>query len=199
MTVTTYSIIGAGAIGTALAQQFSRKSIRVRIANTRGRESLSDLTATLGNNVEATSTQDALKADVVILAVPFDRVPDAVRRAAAWDNRIVVDATNAIKFPEFLPRDLGGRLSTEVVSEAVPGARVVKGFNTLPAAVLAQVPDNHGRRVIFLSGNNSPANADVAALANALGYAPIVLGSLNDGKSAQFGGALMVHDLTSHD
>ncbi len=197
--MTTYSIIGAGAIGTALAQQFSRKSIRVRIANTRGRESLSDLTATLGNNVEATSTQDALKADVVILAVPFDRVPDAVRRAAAWDNRIVVDATNAIKFPEFLPRDLGGRLSTEVVAEAVPGARVVKGFNTLPAAVLAQVPDNHGRRVIFLSGNNSPANADVAALANALGYAPIVLGSLNDGKSAQFGGALMVHDLTSHD
>ena len=142
--MTSYSIIGAGAIGTALAQQFSRKNIRVKIANTRGRESLSDLTATLGNNVEATSTQDALKADVVILAVPFDRVPDAVRQAAAWDNRIVVDATNAIKFPEFLPRNLGGRLSTEVIAEAVPGARVVKGFNTLPAAVLARVPDDHG-------------------------------------------------------
>ena len=196
--MTTYSIIGAGAIGTALAQQFSRKNIKVRIANTRGRESLSDLTATLGNNVEATSTQDALKADVVILAVPFDRVPDAVRQAVAWDNRIVVDATNAIKFPEFLPKDLGGRLSTEVVAEAVPGARVVKGFNTLPAAVLARVPDDHGRRVVFLSGNNSPANAEVAALASALGYAPIVLGSLNDGKPAQFGGVLMVHDLTAH-
>jgi 8-hydroxy-5-deazaflavin:NADPH oxidoreductase len=197
--VTSYSIIGAGAIGTALAQQFSRKSIRVKIANTRGGESLSDLTAALGNNVEATSTQDALKADVVILAVPFDRVPDAVRQTQAWDKRIVVDATNAIKFPEFLPRDLGGRLSTEIIAEAVPGARVVKGFNTLPAAVLARVPDDHGRRVIFLSGNDSPANAEVATLANALGYAPIVLGSLNDGKPAQFGGALMVHDLTSHD
>jgi 8-hydroxy-5-deazaflavin:NADPH oxidoreductase len=197
--VTSYSIIGAGAIGTALAQQFSRKKIRVKITNTRGGESLSDLTAALGDNVEATSTQDALKADVVILAVPFDRVPDAVRQAPAWDNRIVVDATNAIKFPEFLPKDLGGRLSTEVVAEAVPGARVVKAFNTLPAAVLARVPDDDGHRVVFLSGNNSPANAEVAALANALGYAPIVLGSLNDGKSAQFGGALMVHDLTSHD
>lgn len=196
--MTSYSIIGAGAIGTALAQQFSRKNIRVRIANTRGRASLSDLTATLGN-VEVISAQDALKADVVILAVPFDRVPDAVRQAAAWDNRIVVDATNAIKFPEFLPKDLGGRLSTEIVAEAVPGARVVKGFNTLPAAVLARVPDDHGRRVVFLSGNNKPANAEVAALANALGYAPIVLGSLNDGKPAQFGGALMVHDLTAHD
>ena len=53
--MTTYSIIGAGAIGTALAQQFSRKNIRVKIANTRGGESLSDLTAALGNNVEATS------------------------------------------------------------------------------------------------------------------------------------------------
>jgi predicted dinucleotide-binding enzyme len=197
--MTSYSIIGAGAIGTALAQQFSRKNIKVRIANTRGRESLSDLTVTLGNNIEATSTQDALKADVVILAVPFDRVPDAVRQAAAWDNRIVVDATNAIKFPEFLPKDLGGRLSTEIVAEAVPGARVVKGFNTLPAAALARVPDDHGRRVVFLSGNNNPANAEVAALANALGYAPIILGSLNDGKPAQFGGALMVHDLTAHD
>jgi 8-hydroxy-5-deazaflavin:NADPH oxidoreductase len=197
--MTSYSIIGAGAIGTALAQQFSRKNIRVKIANTRGRKSLSDLTATLGNNVEATSTQDALKADVVILAVPFDRVPDAVRQAAAWDNRIVVDATNAIKFPEFLPKDLGGRLSTEVVAEAVPGARVVKAFNTLPAAVLARVPDDDGHRVVFLSGNNSPANAEVAAFANALGYAPIVLGSLNDGKPAQFGGALMVRDLTHHD
>jgi len=197
--VTSYSIIGAGAIGTALAQQFSRKKIRVKITNTRGGASLSELTAALGDNVEATSTQDALKADVVILAVPFDRVPDAVRQAPAWDNRIVVDATNAIKFPEFLPKDLGGRLSTEVVAEAVPGARVVKAFNTLPAAVLARVPDDDGRRVVFLSGNNSPANAEVAALANALGYAPIVLGSLNDGKPAQFGGALTVHDLTSHD
>jgi len=197
--VTSYSIIGAGAIGTALAQQFSRKNIKVKIANTRGRESLSDLTANLGNSVEATTTHDALKADVVILAVPFDRVPDAVRQAAAWDNRIVVDATNAIKFPEFLPQDLGGRLSTEIVAEDVPGARVVKGFNTLPAAVLARVPDERGRRVVFLSGNNSAANAEVAALANALGYAPIALGSLSDGKPAQFGGALMVHDLTSHD
>ena len=197
--MTSYSIIGAGAIGTALAQQFSRKNIRVKIANTRGRESLSELTATLGNSVEATSTLDSLKADIVILAVPFDRVPDAVRHAAAWNDRIVVDATNAIKFPEFLPKDLGGRLSTEVVAEAVPGARVVKGFNTLPAAVLARVPDDHGRRVVFLSGNNSAANTEVAALANALGYAPIVLGPLSDGKPAQFGGALMVHDLTSHD
>ncbi len=94
--MTSYSIIGAGAIGTALAQQFSRKNIRAKIANTRGRESLSDLTA-----------------------------------------------------------DLGGRLSTEVVAEAVPGARVVNGFNTLPAAALARVPDDHGRRIIFLSGNNS--------------------------------------------
>jgi 8-hydroxy-5-deazaflavin:NADPH oxidoreductase len=197
--VTAYSIIGAGAIGSALAQQFSRKNIKVKIANTRGGESLSDLTAALGHNVEATSTQDALKADVVILAVPFDRVPDAVRQAPAWDKRIVVDATNAIKFPEFLPRDLGGRLSTEMVAEAVPGARVVKGFNTLPAALLARVPDDDGHRVVFLSGNDSRANAEVAALATALGYAPIVLGSLSDGKSAQFGGALMVHDLTSHD
>jgi predicted dinucleotide-binding enzyme len=108
----------------------------------------------------------------------------------------VVDATNAIDFPAFTPKDLGGRLSTELVAETVPGARVVKAFNTLPAAVLAADPlKDGGHRVVFLSGNDADANKLVGNLAGSLGFSTINLGSLAQGRLAQFGGPLMVHNL----
>lgn len=196
----TYAIIGSGAIGTALAAQFARNDIDVLVANSRGPASLADLVGRLGKNIKAASVQEAVKADTVILAVPFGSVPETVRDAAAWNGRIIVDATNAIDFPAFTPKDLGGRLSTGVVSDFVPGARVVKAFNTLPAAVLASDPaKDGGHRVVFLSGNDAAAKADVATLIKSLGFAAIDLGKLAEGRLAQFGGPLMVHNLLKHD
>lgn len=195
----TYAIIGSGAIGSALATQFARNDIDVLVANSRGPASLTDFVGRLGKNIKAASVEEALKADIVILAVPFGSVPETVGDAAAWNGRIVVDASNAIDFPAFTPKDLGGRLSTDVVADLVPGARVVKAFNTLPAAVLASDPaKDGGRRVVFLSGNDVAANADVAALIKRLGFAAIELGKLGDGRLAQFGGPLMVQNLIKH-
>jgi predicted dinucleotide-binding enzyme len=194
--MTTYAILGSGAIGVAVAGQFARKGIEVLLANSRGPETLADLAHDLGPSVVPATVQDALAADILILAVPYDAVRDAVHGAPAWNGRIVVDATNAIDFPAFTPRDLGGRFSTHVVAEAVPGARVVKAFNTLPAAVLAKDPQDSGRRVLFLSGDDDGANAEVASLIERLGYAPITLGRIAEGgRLQQFGGALMVHSL----
>jgi 8-hydroxy-5-deazaflavin:NADPH oxidoreductase len=53
---------------------------------------------------------------VVFLAVPYDAIGDATASVKDWGGRIVVDATNAINFPAFTPRDLGGRASTDVVA-----------------------------------------------------------------------------------
>jgi len=195
-----YAIIGSGAIGSALASQFARKGIDVLLANSRGPASLVDLVRELGPNVAAVPAQDAVRADVVILAVPFGAVPDAVGDVGGWDGRIVVDATNAIDFPAFTPTDLGGRPSSEIVADAVPGARVVKAFNTLPAAVLATDPAQHGgRRVVFLSGNEPEANAEIAKLIGRLGFAAIDLGKLSEGgRPQQFGGALPTLNLIKH-
>ena len=196
----TYAIIGSGAIGTALATQFARNDIDVLVANSRGPASLAGLVGQLGKNIKAAPVQEAVKANIVILAVPFGSVPETVRDAAAWNGRIIVDATNAIDFPAFTPKDLGGRLSTDVVADFVPGARVVKAFNTLPAAVLASDPaKDGGHRVVFLSGNDAAAKADVATLIKSLGFAAIDLGKLAEGRLAQFGGPLMVHNLLKHD
>jgi predicted dinucleotide-binding enzyme len=195
----TYAIIGSGAIGTALATQFARNNIDVFVANSRGPASLSEWAGKLGNNIKPTSVKDAAKADVIILAVPFGSVSEAVSGISDWTGRVVIDATNAIDFPAFTPKDLRGRLSTEIVAEAVPGAHVVKAFNTLPAAVLATDPvKDGGNRVVFLSGNDAEANTQVTDLAGKLGFSAINLGSLTQGRLAQFGGPLMVHNLIKH-
>jgi predicted dinucleotide-binding enzyme len=188
----TYAVIGSGAIGHAIATQFARKGMSVLLANSRGPASLAEIVRELGSSVTAASVQDALRADIVILAVPFPAIPNAVRQATSWSGRIVVDASNAIDFPAFTPTDLGGRPSSEIVAAAVPGARVVKAFNTVYAAILAADPADHGgRRVIALSGNDEKASAEVAELIERLGFAPLILGDLTQGsRLQQLGGAL---------
>ena len=193
----SYAIIGSGAIGTALARQFARKSIPVKIANSRGPASIAALAGELGASIQAAELSDALAADIVILAVPFAAVAETVKAAGPWNGRIVVDATNAINFTNFSPADLGGRPSSEIVAEAVSGARLVKAFNTLPAAILADVPDGpNGRRTLFVSSDDAAAAKKVEELAASLGFAPICLGMLAEGgRLQQFGGALMVQNL----
>src|SRR5713226_2854080 len=104
----TYSIIGSGAIGSALAGHFASKGIAVSLANNRGPSSLKDIVRKLGSKVKAVTVKEAASADIVILAVPFPAVPDAVSSISDWRGRIVVDATNAVDLPSFTPTDLGG-------------------------------------------------------------------------------------------
>jgi 8-hydroxy-5-deazaflavin:NADPH oxidoreductase len=193
----TYSIIGSGNIGSAVARQFARKGIDVAIANTRGVGSLASLVKELGRHIIPQTLEAALKAEIVILAAPFTAVAGIARAGNDWKGKIVIDATNAIDFPAFKPTDLGGRPSSEVVAENLRGARLVKAFNTLPAAVLAADPTEHGgHRVLFVSGNDAEANSKVAALVEILGFAAITLGKLAEGGLLQqFGGPLTLQNL----
>ncbi|MER8816153.1 NADPH-dependent F420 reductase [Mesorhizobium sp. M0965] len=186
-----YAIVGSRAIGTALARRFVANGIDIAIANSKGLKSLAGLVSELGPIVKPVTASEALRADVVILAIPFDAVQDAVKDVE-WDSRIVVDATNAIDFPAFSPRDLKGRLSTEIVADAVPGARVVKAFNTLPAAILGADPAVlGGRRVLFVSGDDPSARLAVVDLVERLGFAAVDLGGIAEGgRAQQFGGGV---------
>ena len=187
----TYAILGSGAIGTALARRFVAKGIEVSLANSRGPESLTDLVGELGSLVKPVTSAQALRADLVILAIPFDAVADAVM-GVEWDRRLVVDATNAIDVPAFKPRDLKGRLSTQIVADAVPGARVVKAFNTLFAARLGADPAvPGGRRALFVSGDDASARTAVVDLIERLGFAAVDLGRIAEGgRAQQFGGGV---------
>jgi len=189
-----YSIIGSGNVGTALARQFARSGIAVSIANTRGPDSLAALTKELGSKVTAVSLQDAVKAEVVILAVPF-RAHTAVAQAAAnWTGKIVVDAMNTYGVA---PEELKGQASSDLVASAFPGAQLVKTFNQLPAKLLAASPtESGGRRVMFVAGNDNAASRSIAELVGDLGFAAIVLGRIKESSALiGMGGPLILQNL----
>jgi predicted dinucleotide-binding enzyme len=184
------AIIGAGAIGTAIARSLSRAGIAASIANSRGPQSLAALVNELGPHITAVSAQEAAQADLVFLAVNWSKIPAAVRGLGPWNGRIVVDANNPIEAPAFKPYDLGGKASSTVVAGMLPGARVVKAFNHLQAALLAGDPQAEGgRRVLFTAGDDAAAKAEVARLIERLGFSSIDLGTLDGGgRLAQFPG-----------
>ncbi|CAE6722383.1 NAD(P)-binding domain-containing protein [Paraburkholderia aspalathi] len=195
------AIIGAGAIGSAIARKLARNGIDASIANSRGPQSLTALTDELGPGIKAVSVQEAAQADLVFVAVNWERLPGALKDLGPWNGRILVDANNAVEVPSFQAVDLGGRASSEVLEELAPGARVVKAFGHLIAAVLDADPQvDGGRRVLFLSGQDGDAKQTVSELSARLGFAPIDLGGVNEGRLVQFpGGPLAVLNLVKFD
>jgi 8-hydroxy-5-deazaflavin:NADPH oxidoreductase len=179
-------IIGAGRLGQAMARTALRAGRPIAIANSRGPDTLASLVSTLGEGARAGTIEEAANAPIVVIAVPWPHVPEAVQ-GLHWDGRIVIDATN-----DFDPSDLNGQTSSQVLADLVPSARVVKAANTLGAAVLGSDPhEAGGRRVIFLSGDDAEAKSEVSALFEDAGFVAIDLGGLiTGGAMQQLGGPL---------
>ena len=174
-----YAIIGFGQIGHALAKAFARKGIEVSVATTRDPESFAADAAAIGPEIIPTTLAEAVKADVIFLAVRFESHPDVAKELPTWEGKTIVDVTNTYGVS---PEELGGRSSSRIVAQAFTGARVVRGFNHLVAAVLEQDPAvQGGRRVVFLTSDDDGAAAEIGALAENLGFSPIQLGGLSEG------------------
>jgi predicted dinucleotide-binding enzyme len=189
-------VIGAGRLGQAFARTALRAGRSDVVANSRGPASLASVLADLGPRASAGTVADAAGCAMVALAVPWASVPAAVA-GLAWAGEIVIDATNAVLFRDFQPAPLGGRTSSEIVAELVPGAWLVKAANTLGADVLGPDPgEAGGRRVLFVSGDHEPATASAMELFEAAGFCAVDLGDLaTGGAMQQFGGPLAGHDL----
>lgn len=194
----TIGIIGAGAIGSAFAKALARKGIHAVISNSRGPASLVDLAKELGPTIKAGTREEAAAQDIVLVAVTWSKLPAALAGLPDFGGRIVIDANNPIEAPEFKPFDLNGRTSSEVFAGFVPGARVVKAFNHLPAALVSAETGVEGaRRTLFLAGDDTPANADALGLIEQAGFFGIDLGTIKDGGSlfAIPGGQLAIQNL----
>jgi predicted dinucleotide-binding enzyme len=175
----SHAIVGAGNVGKALAKAFARKGVEVAMASKRSAEALAPVAKAIGPTIIPKSLQDAVKADIVILAIPFGTQKEVAKAAESWQGKIVIDVTNAYGVS---PGELGNHPSSVVVSQAFPGARLVKAFNSLAAETLAEDPNvKGGRRVVFLSSDDEGAAAQVAALVEQLGFAPVQLGKLAEG------------------
>jgi predicted dinucleotide-binding enzyme len=175
----SYAIVGFGKIGQALAKAFARKGIEVSVATTRAPQTFASAAAAIGPTIIPKTLADAVKADIVFLAVRFESHPDVAKALPTWKGKTIIDVTNAYGVP---PEKLTGQPSSKAVAQAFTGARLVKGFNHLVAAVLTQDPAvQGGKRVVFLASDDDGAAEEIGALAETLGFAPIKLGGLSEG------------------
>ena len=175
----SYSIIGFGNIGQAIARAFARNSIEVSVATTRDPESFASAAAAIGPTIIPKRLAEAVKADVIFLAVRFEAHPEVAKTLPTWQGKTIVDVTNAYGVP---PEELEGQPSSRYIAQAFSGAKLVKGFNHLVAAVLDHDPAVHGgRRVVFLASDDDAAAAEIGVLVEKLGFSPIKLGGLSEG------------------
>lgn len=174
-------VIGAGGIGRAFAQAAAAAGYEVMISNSRGPETLAAFAAGIPG-VTATDRLTAATADIILLSVQWQFLEAATAGLPDLSGKIVLDALNPVIIPEFIIPDLGGKTSSELVAAKVPGAAVVKIFNTLPPA-LVQAPQSAqgGKRVVFFSGDDQAAKERVGQLVDRIGFAGVDLGGLVQG------------------
>lgn len=188
-------IIGAGRMGQALAGLFTRAGHDVILSNSRGPESLVDVVDEFNGHCSAGTVHDAVDStDLVILATPWGKTADAVSVVEDWNGKIVVDTTNNRTAPG--PQgliDIGDRISSEVVAEYVPGARVVKALNVTPIHIMATTlgKDDGVKHAVYIAGDDADAKKLVTELLASVGGGAVDTGDLHTGGQLQgMGGAL---------
>jgi predicted dinucleotide-binding enzyme len=178
--------LGAGNVTRTFGRHLINAGHTIVVSNSRGLETLADFVADLGPGAVAGTKEQAAECDVVILAVHWVKVREALK-GIDWRGRILIDATNAHmdQKPDIslagVTRSraaLKGRTSSEMVAEMAVGARLVKSLSSMPMAWIQDFSPNKPRSVLFTSGNDAEAKQLVVELVNSTGLVAIDLGSL---------------------
>jgi predicted dinucleotide-binding enzyme len=191
--VETIGIIGAGRIAQAITRLLLKSGYQVAMSNSRHPSSLKNIIEDLGKGVKGVTREEAAKNELVILALPWNGL-HTVTTLTDWNGKIVIDATNhfVTPAPPLELADLGGKCSSELVAEFVPGARLVKAFNTLYFELLGlNLMYPHGNRVLFISGDDGDAKRIVSEIIASIRFVSIDLGSLRIGGIMHQAGGLL--------
>jgi len=171
------AIIGSGNVGSALGTSLTKAGHAVTFT-ARDPEKVRQVATTAGAAVSASPAAAAAAADVIIIAVPYGAVTDvAAEIAPAVAGKVVIDATNPLK-PDYSGLATDVTSGAEQIAAALPGATIVKAFNTLFAGVQGN-PEVHGTTLDALYATDSEAAAaTVAAIASSIGFRPVRVGPL---------------------
>jgi predicted dinucleotide-binding enzyme len=176
-------MIGAGRIGGNAARLFAAAGHDVLLSFSRDPDRLAEQAAALGERARSGSARDAAQfGEVVMLSVPWSSIPDALEQAGPLDGKIVIDTTNQFGPGGAQPLP-GGVTAAQYNQQRMPGARLVKSFNTLTSGFQASEAGrtpSEARVVLFLSGDDQKAKEVVAGLIEDAGFAPADLGRLAD-------------------
>lgn len=183
--------IGAGAFAQAFAKRALKAGHKVKLSNQHGPDSLREIVHQLGPGTIAASKEEAAACEMVLLAVPWDKVPETLTSLPKWNNQILIDGTNPFhgKAGEFTLAAVGNLSTSQFIAALSRGARVVKALNTMTVPTLEADPVVNGtRRVVFVSADNEGAKKEVEILLAGFGYSVIDLGNLRDGGLIQQAG-----------
>jgi len=174
-------IIGSGNMGGGLGRIWARKGHSVIFSYSRSAEKLNSLASSVAHAKAGTPAEAAASSDIILLAVRWSEVPDALKQAGSLKGKTVIDCTNPLK-PDMSGLAVGHTTSAaEEIAKMSPGARIVKTFNTAFAQVYQE--DNRlfgSRRVaMFYCGDDAEAKTVAAKLINDAGFEPVNCGSLS--------------------
>ncbi|MEV4840158.1 NAD(P)-binding domain-containing protein [Nonomuraea sp. NPDC049486] len=173
--MTQVSIIGPGAMGSAIA----------------------DLVRRSGNTVELLGRDDTGKSvtgDIVVLAVPYGGVAGVIaQREGQFDGKVVVDITNPVDFStmDSLTVAADGSATAEI-AEALPRSQVVKAFNTNFAATLSQGSVGEQPTTVLIAGDDAGAKAALAQIVTDAGLRAVDTGSLSRARELEALGFLQI-------
>jgi predicted dinucleotide-binding enzyme len=177
-------IIGSGNMGGGLGRIWARKGHSVIFSYSRSAEKLNSLATSLPHAKAGTPAEAASQSDVILLSVRWIDVPDALRQAGDLSGKTVIDCTNPLK-PDLSGLALGCTTSAaEEVAKMLPGARVVKAFNTAFAQVYQEETRLFGSRrvAMFYCGDDTEAKSIAARLINDVGFEPVDSGPLTSAR-----------------
>lgn len=173
-------IVGAGRIGGNAGRLLAAAGHEVRLSFARDRARLDDLVREIGERASAGTPAEAVGfAEVVVFAVPWSVIPEALEQAGSLSGKIVVDTTNQFGSG---PMPAGGQTAAQFNLARMPGARYTKSFNTLTSGFQAAAAGRRGseRVVQWICGDDAEAKQVVARLVDDAGFEPVDLGGTAD-------------------
>ena len=182
-------IVGSGNIGATAARLLAEAGHEVAVSNSRGPETLERLVAAIGPRARAATVEEAADfGEVVLVAIPFFAYETLPTDLLA--GKTVVDAMNYYPGRDG-EMNLDGLGSSELLARRLPDARIVKAFNTMYYETLGVEgrPDAPPaeRLVLFVAGDDAEAKAVVSGLIEEIGFTPVDVGTLEDGRKQQPG------------
>jgi 8-hydroxy-5-deazaflavin:NADPH oxidoreductase len=168
-------ILGSGDVGKALARGFVSRGHMVTIASRDPKKLASFVHEHPGKLQAATFEETARAGDLLVLITAFSVAKDAIDLAGTdnFAGKVVIDVTNPLKFEEGKPLTLsvsGNDSAGESVQRWLPGARVVKAFNTVGHALFIDPQFPNGPPTMFIAGNDDAAKNTVEQIAESFGW-----------------------------
>ncbi|WP_417068471.1 NADPH-dependent F420 reductase [Niveibacterium terrae] len=187
------AIIGTGNMGTGLAGTLAAAGHEVAIG-ARDLAKAAALADQIGHNAVGGGIAAAVKlADIVILALPYGAVAEALKAAGDVTGKVLVDITNPIS-ADFKSLVIGHTTSAaEEIQALVPGAKLVKAFNTIFATLLPAEARPGKTLQVFVASDDAAAKETVSALAKSAGFEPVDAGPLSNARFIEPIGEMNIH------